>query len=67
MAKLPKFYSICRECGGSGLVDMGPTERGGPNVSESCPDCKGKYQETYWTLVRLQASEKKHNKGKVDG
>lgn len=50
---------ICPECGGSGLINMGPTMRGGPSVHERC-DCQPKQVETdqeYYARRAREANE----------
>lgn len=39
MITMTRSDRVCPECGGSGLINMGPTYRGGPNVHERC-DCQ---------------------------
>ena len=37
----------CHECRNKRWINMGPTERGGPNVSEPCPRCNASKPQTH--------------------
>ena len=57
------FPHLCEECGGSGMINMGPINHGGPSISDTCPRCKGRHQVAYWRHLeelRKQEQEKRH-------
>ena len=50
---------VCSECGGSGLINMGPTQRRGPSVHERCT-CQPAQTETdqdYYARLAREAQD----------
>ena len=54
-----RFDHLCGECGGFGQVNMGPVNRGGPAVWETCYVCHGDYYQTWLKLDTLKREEER--------